>query len=88
MVAANQPKELSKLSQPNPGPRPAWSLCAVKLTAFNGNGRLRVPGDEAGDDEHGGDLGRVAEAIVGQAGVGARVLAPRRGDPQGTLSGE
>ena len=29
MVAAHQPKELSKLSQPNPGPGPAWSPCAV-----------------------------------------------------------
>ena len=53
-----------------------------------GDGRLREPGHEAGDDEHGGDLGRVAEAVVGHAGVGASVLAPRGGDPQGTLSVE
>ena len=27
MVVAHQPKELSKLTQPYPGPRPAWSPC-------------------------------------------------------------
>ena len=26
-MAAHQPKELTKLSQPNPGPRPEWSPC-------------------------------------------------------------
>ena len=50
-----------------------------------GHGRLREPRDEAGDDEQRGDLGRVAEAVVGQAGIGARVPAPDGGDPQGTL---
>ena len=50
-----------------------------------GDGGLREPRDEAGHDEQRGDLGRVAEAVVGQARVGARVLASRGGDPQGTL---
>ena len=35
MVAAHQPKELTKLSQPNPGPRPEWSPCTcVLFTAY------------------------------------------------------
>ena len=31
MVAAHQPKELTKLSQPNPGPRPEWSPCIIPI---------------------------------------------------------
>ena len=44
MVAAHQPKELSKLSQPNPGPRPA---CMVTLYVYN----LGQPGVHDGVDQ-------------------------------------
>ena len=50
-----------------------------------GDGRLREPRDEACDDEQRGDLGDVAEAVVGRAGVGACVLASHGGYPHGTL---
>ena len=68
---AHQPKDTSELSQPNPGPRPAWSPGTLLKAQPNIDSRRQRDPLLRGERDDGGDGGRDGLQRAGAAARGA-----------------